>query len=186
VKTTKATAGAAWSLSADLLSAHALVWLVSIGREPQLTSEAHLFFSDRYRRLAQFHRMRGRLAKASRLQTKADEHYRAAGGDGPPSPLRWQCRDRHDSSAPMLWDGSTTDLTTQLEPLLTGSAERHASGRGSSICSQLNCAENAQGVPIVVRAERQQTDTNNRIRCDHRDQPDEAGVESGTVKSAKR
>jgi hypothetical protein len=73
-----------WTLSIDLWSAKMLVWLASVGRDAVLTPEAHLFFFDRYRRLANRHRARGRIVKASRLKQKADEHFRAAGGDGPP------------------------------------------------------------------------------------------------------
>jgi hypothetical protein len=74
-----------WSLSADVLSARALVWAASWGRDGELTPEAHIYFFDRYHRLAEWHRARGRFAKARRLQAKADEHYRAGGGvDGPP------------------------------------------------------------------------------------------------------
>ena len=73
-----------WRLSLDLLSAHALVWVASIGREAELTREAHVYFFDRYRRLAECHRSRGRVAKARRAQAKADEHWRLSGGDEPP------------------------------------------------------------------------------------------------------
>jgi hypothetical protein len=73
------------SLSVDLLSAKALVWIASVGRDAELTPEAHIYFFDRYRRLAQYHRARGRVAKAKRFQAKAYEHHRAGGGtDGPP------------------------------------------------------------------------------------------------------
>lgn len=72
-------------LSADVLSARVLVWLASVGRNAELTPEAHWFFFDRYQRLAHHHRVRGRVIKARQLQTKADEHYYASGGgDGPP------------------------------------------------------------------------------------------------------
>jgi hypothetical protein len=59
-------------LSADVLSARVLVWVVSAGRQAELTPEAHLFFFDRYQRLAQYHRVRGRVAKAHRLQAKGN------------------------------------------------------------------------------------------------------------------
>ena len=71
-------------LSADVLSARLLVWVASVGRDGELTPEAHFYFFDRYRRLAEYHRARGRVGKADRLQAKADEHYHASGGDGPP------------------------------------------------------------------------------------------------------
>ncbi|HEX2458131.1 MAG TPA: hypothetical protein VHI99_30830 [Vicinamibacterales bacterium] len=73
------------ALVVDLLSAKAMVWAVRIGRDADLKPEAHVYFFDRYSRLAEYHRARGRLAKARRFQLKADEHYRASGGfDGPP------------------------------------------------------------------------------------------------------
>jgi hypothetical protein len=72
-------------LSIDLLSARVLVWIASVGRDAELTPEAHRYFCDRYRRLARCWRGRGLDKKARRCQTKADEHYRASGGgDGPP------------------------------------------------------------------------------------------------------
>lgn len=73
-----------WALSIDLWSAKVLVWFASVGRDAVLTPEAHLFFFDRYRRLADQHRARGHISKAKRLAQKADEHYRAGAGDGPP------------------------------------------------------------------------------------------------------
>src|SRR5262245_15856932 len=71
------------SLSVDVLSAKVLVWIASVGRDAELTTDAHIYFYDRYSRLAQYHRTRGHIAKASRFLMKADEHYRAGGG-GPP------------------------------------------------------------------------------------------------------
>ena len=72
-------------LSVDLLSAEVLVWVASVGRDAELTPEAHIYLFDRYRRLAQYHRAHGRAIRANRLQAKANEHYRASGGcDGPP------------------------------------------------------------------------------------------------------
>lgn len=74
-----------WSLSVDLLSAKVLVWVASVGRDAELTPEAHIYFFDRYSRLAHYHRIHGRSGKAKQLQAKAEEHYRASGGsDGPP------------------------------------------------------------------------------------------------------
>ena len=71
-------------LRLDLMTAKALVWVVSVGRDAQLTTEAHLYFFDRYQRLAAYHRQRGHKARAQRLQAKADEHYNLGGGGGPP------------------------------------------------------------------------------------------------------
>src|SRR5581483_2229218 len=73
-----------WSLRLDLFSAKLLVWVASIGRDAELRPETHLYFFDRYSRLAQVHSRRGRDARARLLRAKADEHYRASGGDGPP------------------------------------------------------------------------------------------------------
>lgn len=85
MKTDKARADSVWSLSVDLLSAKVLVWVASVGRDAALTPEAHLYFVDRYSRLARYHRIHGRPYKAERLRKKADEHYQAGGGlDGPP------------------------------------------------------------------------------------------------------
>ena len=73
------------SLSVDLLSAKLLVWIARVGRDAELTPEAHAYFFDRYYRLAQYHRARGRIGKAKQFQARADEHYRAGGGgDRPP------------------------------------------------------------------------------------------------------
>ena len=76
--------GSITALRLDLLTARALVWVVSVGRNVELTSEAHIYFFDRYQRLADYHRRRGHRARASRLQEKADEHLELGGGDGPP------------------------------------------------------------------------------------------------------
>ena len=77
--------GSHLALVVDLLSAKAMVWAASVGRDADLKPEAHVYFFDRYSRLAEYHRARGRLDKARRLQRKADDHYRASGGfDVPP------------------------------------------------------------------------------------------------------
>lgn len=74
-----------WALWIDLASAKALVWLSSIGRDADLTAEAHAYFFDRYERLAECHRRRGRADKAKRYQLIARQHYKAGGfHDGPP------------------------------------------------------------------------------------------------------
>jgi hypothetical protein len=73
-----------FSLTLDVLSARALVWIASAGRDAELTPEAHSYFFDRYTRLADYHRLRGHDGRAKRFQAKANEHYRAGGGDGPP------------------------------------------------------------------------------------------------------
>ena len=72
------------TLMADLLSAKTLVWIASVRTSGELTPDAHLYFFDRYRRLAAWHRARNRPARATQLDAAAEEHYRCAGGDGPP------------------------------------------------------------------------------------------------------
>ena len=71
-------------LTADLLSARVLVWIASVGRSAELTRDAHLYFADRYSRLARIHRARGRADRASALDRKAREHLHLSGWDGPP------------------------------------------------------------------------------------------------------
>jgi hypothetical protein len=73
-----------WAVRLDLLSAKLLVWIASVGRDADLRPETHLYFFDRYWRLAELHRLRGHEARSRRLWAKAEEHYRAGGGDGPP------------------------------------------------------------------------------------------------------
>ena len=43
--------------------------------------DSHLFFYDRYSDLAEYHRLRGRTAKADRLAAIAEAYYRAAPDD---------------------------------------------------------------------------------------------------------
>lgn len=73
-----------WSIALDLLSAKILVWIARRGRSSELTPEAHLYFFDRYQRLAALYHARGRTAKAKAFQAKANEHYRPGQDDGPP------------------------------------------------------------------------------------------------------
>ena len=95
----------------DLASAKILVWFASVGRDAELTSDSHLYFFDRYRRLADCHRRRGQMVRAGRFQRKADEHYQLSGFDGPPyaaamamaRPMRWvvvDARSRHRLDGP--------------------------------------------------------------------------------------
>ena len=71
-------------LRAELVTAKILVWVARAGQDAELTPEAHLYFFDRYQRLANYHRRRGHEAQAERLQAKADEHAPSGGGTGPP------------------------------------------------------------------------------------------------------
>jgi hypothetical protein len=54
-----------------------------LGRNGKLL-DSHLFFFDRYSDLADYHRLKGRLAKAERLAAIAEAHYQAAPDDEPP------------------------------------------------------------------------------------------------------
>ena len=74
----------AWRLRVDLASAKVLIWAASVGRDVELSPDTHLYLATRYDRLAQLHRLRGRLAKARRLARLAAEHYLAGGWSGPP------------------------------------------------------------------------------------------------------
>ena len=73
-----------WRLTLDLASAKLLVWVASVGRPVELTRDAHLYFADRYQRLAHMHRAHRRIGKAERLEQKAQEHLDAVGWHGPP------------------------------------------------------------------------------------------------------
>ena len=99
------------SLRIDLMTAKVLVWLARVGRDADLTPDSHLYFFDRYSRLAVCHRRLGHTARVRRLQDKADVHYRLGGGTGPPyaaamampRPARWlmvDARSRHQLGGP--------------------------------------------------------------------------------------
>jgi hypothetical protein len=62
----------------DIVSMKLFVWL--LGRDGELL-DSHLFFFDRYSDLADYHRARGRAAKADELQAIAEAHYQAAPDD---------------------------------------------------------------------------------------------------------
>ena len=74
----------AWSLWLDVLCAKVLVWVARFGRQADLTPEAHLYFADRYRRLAEYYRSRGRAMRAKQLLMRAVEHLKASGDEDPP------------------------------------------------------------------------------------------------------
>jgi YD repeat-containing protein len=71
------------SLSADLLLASVLLWLIGIGRDVELQPSTHWFFYDRYHQLAAHHRRKGRSRRAARLERVADTHLREIGGHPP-------------------------------------------------------------------------------------------------------
>lgn len=57
------------------------VWV--LGRNGELL-DSHLFFFDKYSDLADYHRLKGRTAKANRLAAIAEAHYQAAPDDDEP------------------------------------------------------------------------------------------------------
>ena len=71
-----------WALNTDIFTAKILVWIAGLGREAELTPEAHQYFCDRYRRLAVCYRMRGNSRAAEKADAKASEH--CSDDDGPP------------------------------------------------------------------------------------------------------
>jgi len=98
-------------LRLDVASARILVWVASVGRDAELSEEAHLYFLDRYQRLGDCYRRRGNEARAREMDVKADEHGRLGGWDGPsyaaamsmPRPRRWLTADavsRHHLGGP--------------------------------------------------------------------------------------
>jgi hypothetical protein len=98
-------------LRCDVATARLLVWVASVGRETELTPDAHGYFLDRYRRLADCYRQRGNEARARAMEAKADEHSIYGGWDGPPfaaamgmpRPRRWLTTDsvsRHRVNGP--------------------------------------------------------------------------------------
>jgi hypothetical protein len=71
-------------LRIDLATAHGLLWVARAGRAAEPAPEVHLFFYDRYSRLARYHERRGHRQKARRLRARAVDHYARTGDDGPP------------------------------------------------------------------------------------------------------
>jgi hypothetical protein len=68
-------------LLVDILSMKIFVWM--LGHNGELL-DSHLFFFDRYSELAEFHRLKGRTAKAERLAVIAEAYYQAAPDDDEP------------------------------------------------------------------------------------------------------
>jgi hypothetical protein len=65
----------------DILSMKLFVWM--LGRNGELL-DSHLFFFDRYSALADYHRLKGRIAKAEKLAAIAETYYQAAPDDDEP------------------------------------------------------------------------------------------------------
>lgn len=75
---------AVWAHVRLLIDLWSMKLFVSLlGRNGELL-DSHLFFYDRYSELAEYHRLKGRLAKAERLEAIAEMHYQAAPGDDEP------------------------------------------------------------------------------------------------------
>jgi hypothetical protein len=68
-------------LVVDIWSMKLFVWM--LGQNGELL-DSHLFFFDRYSDLADYHRLKGRGAKAERLAAIAEAHYQAAPDDDEP------------------------------------------------------------------------------------------------------
>jgi hypothetical protein len=68
-------------LLVDIWSMKLFVWM--LGQNGELL-DSHLFFFDRYSDLADYHRLKGRTAKAERLAAIAEAHYQAAPDDDEP------------------------------------------------------------------------------------------------------
>jgi len=68
-------------LLVDIWSMKMFVWM--LGRNGELL-DSHLFFFDRYSDLADYHRLKGRAARAERLAAIAEAHYQAAPDDDEP------------------------------------------------------------------------------------------------------
>jgi len=68
-------------LLVDIGSMKLFVWM--LGQNGELL-DSHLFFFDRYSDLAEYHRLKGRTAKAERLAAIAEAHYQAAPDDDEP------------------------------------------------------------------------------------------------------
>lgn len=83
-----------WALKADILSARVLVWIASVGRDAELTPQAHAYFCDRYRRLAGYYRRHNRPRAAAQAEAEAREHCQEEGPPfaaamAMPKPTRW-------------------------------------------------------------------------------------------------
>jgi hypothetical protein len=78
------TMAAIWAhvgLLIDIWSIKLFVWM--LGRNGELL-DSHLFFYVRYSDLSDYHRLKGRTAKAERFAAIAEAHYQAAPGDDEP------------------------------------------------------------------------------------------------------
>lgn len=72
-----------WRLRQELLWARALVWMAQRARGGELLPEVHLFFADRYGRLARCYSHRGNPRKARLCDDLAAFHWNASGPNSP-------------------------------------------------------------------------------------------------------
>ena len=72
-----------WRLRLDLASAKALMLVGSSHPEEDIDPNVHLFFYDRYWRLASLHEKAGRTRRAAVLRARAEHHLGFCHG-GPP------------------------------------------------------------------------------------------------------
>ena len=109
------TMAAIWShvrLLIDIWSIKLFVWM--FGRNGELL-DSHLFFFVRYSDLSDYHRLRGRTAKAERLAAIAEAHYQAAPDDD--DPLKTAAMAMPVPLPPVNTNAvSTTRITTPLGP----------------------------------------------------------------------
>jgi hypothetical protein len=77
-------ATSAWEIRFDLISARALLWVVTASCPGEVEPEVHRYLGERYRRLAAHHFRHGRRRKGERLEAKARWHLRLGGGDDIP------------------------------------------------------------------------------------------------------
>ncbi len=71
----------AWQLRVGLATAHALLLVVDARGNAKLKPDVHLYFADRYFRLARHHHRRGNTRRENVLLEKARRHLDLGGGD---------------------------------------------------------------------------------------------------------
>ena len=73
-----------WRLRVDLVSAKALLFVGSSAAEEEIEPDVHLFFYDRYWRLATLYEKAGRRRRAAKLRARAEHHLSFCPRGGPP------------------------------------------------------------------------------------------------------
>ena len=116
----------------DILSMKLFVWL--LGHDGELL-DSHLFFFDRYTALADYHRIKGRTAKADRLTAIAEWHFDSAPDDDDP--------DAAAMAMPVPFPPIETDAVGTIRVAPPRSARRPGSGR--------QALESPQGFDVALR-----------------------------------